>query len=131
MQCFFLTNDRFWKHDPTGHHQLYLAPHQRLAVLRAVHDDLGHKGFYSTCRLLTDHFWWPSLALDIKWFVTSCHQCQLHQATKVHIPPTVALPAPLFHKVYVNTMVMPLASGFRYITQAQCSLTAWPEWRSL
>lgn len=26
---------------------------------------------------------------------------------------------------------MPLASGFQYIVQARCSLTAWPEWRAL
>ena len=28
-------------------------------------------------------------------------------------------------------MFMPLAGGFRYIVQAQCSLTAWPEWHAL
>ena len=26
---------------------------------------------------------------------------------------------------------MPHASGFRYIVQARCSLTAWPEWCAL
>jgi hypothetical protein len=28
-------------------------------------------------------------------------------------------------------MFMPLAQGYRYIVQARCSLTAWPEWRAL
>jgi hypothetical protein len=28
-------------------------------------------------------------------------------------------------------MLMPHAAGFRYIVQARCSLTAWPEWRVL
>jgi hypothetical protein len=28
-------------------------------------------------------------------------------------------------------MFMPLVSGFRYIIQARCSLSAWPEWRAL
>ena len=28
-------------------------------------------------------------------------------------------------------MYMPFAGGFRYITQARCSLTAWPEWHAL
>jgi hypothetical protein len=28
-------------------------------------------------------------------------------------------------------MFMPHASGYRYIVQAHCSLTAWPEWRAL
>jgi len=123
-QRFFLVDDRLWKYDITGHHRLYLAPHQRFSILRATHDDLGHKGFYSTRRILTDRFWWPSLASDVKQFLNSCHQCQLRQTMKVIIPPTVALPAPLFRKVYVDTMVMPLASGFRYITQARCSLSA-------
>jgi len=28
-------------------------------------------------------------------------------------------------------MFMPHTGGYRYITQARCSLTAWPEWRAL
>jgi hypothetical protein len=28
-------------------------------------------------------------------------------------------------------MFMPHASGYQYIVQARCSLTAWPEWRAL
>jgi transposase InsO family protein len=28
-------------------------------------------------------------------------------------------------------MFMPPAAGFRYIVQARCSLSAWPEWRAL
>ena len=28
-------------------------------------------------------------------------------------------------------MFMPRAAGYRYIVQARCSLTAWPEWRAL
>ena len=38
------------------------------------------------------------------------------------------MPAPLFHKVYVNTMDLLPTHSFRYITQACCSLTPWPEW---
>ena len=42
-------------------------------------------------------------------------------------PPTVAIPVPLFRKVYINTMFMPPTSGFNYTIQARCSPTAWPE----
>jgi len=45
--------------------------------------------------------------------------------------PMVDLPAPLFCKVYINTMFMPHASSFWYIVQVQCSLTTWPEWCAL
>ena len=43
----------------------------------------------------------------------------------------VVTPMPLFHKVYIDTMFMPQAGGYRYIIQAQCSLTAWTEWHAL
>ena len=129
---FFIYDNRLWRRDAQGRHQLVIQHlQQRVSVTRDAHDKLGHKGFYSTLRALLDRFWWPSLAHDVKWFVRSCHECQIRQTTKVRIPPTVAAPAPLFHKAYVDTMFMPHASGYRYIVQARCSLTAWPEWRAL
>jgi len=128
---FFLLNGRLWRHQNHGRHQLYIPLHQQPSLIRDTHDNLRHKGFYSTRRTLLDRFWWPSLESDTKWFIETCHQCQLRQTTRIRIPPTVATPAPLFQKAYIDTMFMPLASGFRYIVQARCSLTAWPEWRVL
>ena len=104
---------------------------QHLQVTREAHDKLRHKGFYSTLRALRDRFWWPSLANDVKWYIQTCHECQIRQTTKVRIPPTVPAPASLFRKAYVDTMFMPHASGYQYIVQARCSLTAWPEWCAL
>lgn len=128
---FFLLNGRLWRRQEQGKHQLYILPPQRLSLVRDAHDHLGHKGFYSTRRTLLDRFWWPSLEQDVKWYVDTCHQCQLRQTTEIRIPPTIPIPAPLFHKVYIDTMYMPAASGFRYLVQARCSLSAWPEWRML
>ena len=128
---FFLADDRLWRRQNQGRHQLYIPPHLRVSLIRDAHDNLGHRGFFSTRRTVLDRFWWPSLEHDVKWYISTCHQCQLRQTTKIRIPPTVAVPAPLFRKVHVDTMFMPPAGGFRYITQARCSLTAWPEWRAL
>jgi hypothetical protein len=47
------------------------------------------------------------------------------------MPPTVAYPAPLFRKIYCDTMLMPAANKFKYIVHGRCSLTGWPEWRAL
>jgi len=128
---FFLTDGRLWRRQAQGRHQLYIPSHLRISLIHDAHDHLGHRGFFSTCCTLLDRFWWPSLEHNVKWYISTCHQCQLRQTTKIRIPPTVTIPAPLFRKVYVNTMLMPPAGSFRYITQARCSLTAWPEWRAL
>jgi len=47
------------------------------------------------------------------------------------IPSTVAVPAGLFQKVYVDTMFMLKVNGFCYIIHVHCSLGLYPEWRKL
>jgi len=34
----------------------------------------------------------------------------------------------LFHKVHINTMLMPTVNKFHYLVQACCALSSWPEW---
>ena len=41
------------------------------------------------------------------------------------------MPAPLFSKVYMDTMHMPSLSGYKYIVQGRCSLIYWLEWAML
>ena len=128
---FLISSRRLWRRQTDSQHQLYASYLQRYALVHNAHDKLGHKGFYSTCRTLLDRFWWPLLKSDVKWYVQTCHECQICQTTHICLPLTVDTPALLFRKVYIDTMFMPHAGGYRYITQAQCSLTAWPEWRAL
>jgi hypothetical protein len=68
---------------------------------------------------------------DIAWFVCTCWLCQLRQTRNLLIPPTVATPAPLFGKMYTDTMHLPHSSGFRYIVQGRCSLVHYVEFRML
>jgi len=77
---FTLASDQLWQIQGNGQHQLYITPTLHLSL---VHDGLGHKGFYSTQCTIANRFWWPLLNSDIKWYVETCHQCQLHQMTQV------------------------------------------------
>jgi hypothetical protein len=64
---------------------------------------------------------------DIAWYVKTCHICQSRQTRQVLILPVVATPAPLFTKMYMDTMHLPRSGGFAYIVQGRCSLTGYPE----
>jgi hypothetical protein len=99
-------------------------------LLKEVHDILGHRKIYAVRMQLLECFWWPFLDQDVKWFVQTCHQCQVCQMRYHYIPPTV-IPASLFHKAHVNTMYIPCMSGYCYIVQAHCSLSLYPEHRKL
>jgi hypothetical protein len=130
---FFLSGegDRLWRKDAKGTHKIVIPQERRLFLLSSAHDDVGHHGFYATNALLTERYWWPAMAQDVAWFVLTCRLCQVRKTQQVVLPPTVDTPAPLFAKVYMDTMHLTPSSGFKYIVQGRCSLTHWPEWEML
>ena len=128
---FFVDGDRLWKKDRQGKHKLVVDRATRWKILVGVHDDVGHKGFYATRAMILDRFWWPGLQADVHWFVQSCQPCQERQLRHILIPPTVAMPAPLFSKVYMDTMQLAPSGGYKYIVQGRCSISTWPEFRKL
>lgn len=130
---FFLAgeDDRLWRKDPKGAHKIVIPQERRIFLISAAHNDVGHHGFYATNALLAERYWWPGMGQDVAWFVRTCHLCQLRKTQQISIPPTVATPAPLFAKVYMDTMHLTPSAGYKYIVQARCSLTHWPEWEML
>jgi hypothetical protein len=128
---FFVDSNVLWKRDPQGAHKRVLYGTQRIEAMIAAHNDTGHRGFYASKVLLTERYWWPYIGRDLAWYVRTCHICQLRQTRQIAIPPIVATPAPLFAKMYMDTMHLSRSSGFAYIVQGRCSLTHYPEFRML
>ena len=92
-----------------------------------MHDNLRHCSLFATQATLLECFWWPQVAADIAWYIYLCYICQVHQTTKVLILPTVAIPAALFSKIYINMMFMPLSNNLKYIIQDKCLLIYYPK----
>jgi hypothetical protein len=128
---FFFSNGKLWRRDTHGKHKIVVLKEKRYELLKEIHDILGHKKIYAVQMQLLEQFWWPFLDQDVKWFVQTCHQCQVCQIRYHHILPTVATPTSLFRKAHVDTMYMPCASKYCYIVQARCSLSSYPEHRKL
>jgi hypothetical protein len=128
---FFFSNGKLWRCDTHRKHKIVVLKERRYELLKEVRDILGHKKIYAVWMQLLEQFWWPFLDQDVKWFVQTCHQCQVHQMRYHHILPTVAAPTSLFRKAHVDTMYMPRALGNHYIIQARCSLSSYPEYWKL
>ena len=124
---FFLLHSSLWCQEPHGHHQLVVPKHRHFRLIKEAHDDLGHKGVFAVRTQLPLLLWWPMLVEDVKWFVRTCHKCQIRQTCRLHIPPTMLVIGGLFHKVHLDMMVMPRSAGYWYIVQAHCVLTAYSE----
>ena len=105
--CFFLLNRSLYCQEQHGRHQLVVPVECHYGLIREAHNSLGHKGVFSVQTHLLLRFWWPVLVDDVKWYIRTCHECQIHQTTRLYIPLTVPVMGGLFHKVHINTMVMP------------------------
>ncbi|KAJ3571153.1 hypothetical protein NP233_g3932 [Leucocoprinus birnbaumii] len=128
---FFIRDEKLWRKDPKLKHKLVIPQNGRFKLIQQAHDDLGHKGIFTTRIRLLERFWWPYLEQDVRWFIQTCHECQTRLLHRIHIPPTVPTPLTLFRKAYIDTMFMPKSNGFRYIVHARCSLSSYPEFRML
>jgi hypothetical protein len=128
---FFIDTAQLWKKDCKGEHKLVIPQDRRMFIMTTAHDDTGHHGHYATHALIALRYWWPFMGNDIAWLIKTCNICQSRRTQNVLIPPTVATPAPLFAKIYVDTMHLPTSSGYKFIVQGRCSLVHWPEFDML
>jgi len=68
---------------------------------------------------------------DVRHHVKSCHECQIRNIAKIHIPITTPPPSTMFTKVHIDIMHMPVARGYRYIVLARDDLSKYVEGRAL
>ena len=74
---FFVVDGWLWKKNPRMRHKLVVEEGKRLGILRQVHDELGHKGIFTTRTCILECFWWPYFDDDIHWYLKTCHECQV------------------------------------------------------
>ena len=69
----------------------------RSRILEVGHDDIlsGHFGVNKTCKRIFRHFYWPGLKKDVKWFVRTCHRCQMVGCPNRKIPKAPLIPIPV------------------------------------
>jgi hypothetical protein len=128
---FFLVSGKLWRKDRKGEHKLVVAQDRRVFIMASAHDDAGHHGYFATHSHIALRYWWPFMGNDLAWFIRTCHLCQIRKTQNVLIPPVVATPAPLFAKIYVDTMHLPKSGIYKFIVQGRCSIAHWAEFDML
>jgi apurinic endonuclease APN1 len=124
-------NKKLYRKDAGGKHCLYVEKGDRMYMMKAGHDSLGHRGAYATRSLLEERFWWPDMESDVRWYVKTCHKCQLRIARYHKRSPEVTYTPALFEVCHADTMHMPKPCGtYNLVMHARDSLTSWPELRA-
>jgi Integrase zinc binding domain/RNase H-like domain found in reverse transcriptase len=130
---FFVTKDgRLYRRGLDGAHKLVVEKEKRMYMMRAAHDNLGHRGFYATKTLLGERFWWPEMERDVSWYCKTCHVCQERQKLLVRIPPVVTHTPSIFQVLHADSMHMsPKSNGCGYIIHGRCGMISWAEGRAV
>jgi hypothetical protein len=103
---------------------------RRSRIVQYAHDRLGHKGVFATTRNILVRFWWPFLNDDVRWYIRTCHECQVRQTEYFHIPPSVPHVPSLFRKAHGDTFLMPKLGKYRYVLHVRCALMSYAEGRA-
>uniref|UniRef100_A0A3P9ITK5 Gypsy retrotransposon integrase-like protein 1 n=1 Tax=Oryzias latipes TaxID=8090 RepID=A0A3P9ITK5_ORYLA len=69
--------------------QLVLPPNLRPAVLKALHNDMGHMGVERTLDLVRQRFFWPRMAADVDQTIKTCDRCVRRKALPERAAPLV------------------------------------------
>ena len=130
---FFVSEeDRLYKKGLGSAHKLVVDRSQRMYLMKASHDSLGHRGFYATKTLIGERFWWPELERDVSWYCKTCDICQKRQKLLVKIPPIVTHTPSIFQVLHADTMHMsPKSNGCGHIAHGRCGMTSWMEGRPI
>lgn len=101
-------------------------------ILQENHDNklAGHFGFNKTYNKIKEHYYWPTIKMDIRNYIRSCHSCQINKTnfkpTKQPMEITSTSNFP-FDRIAIDIVgPLPLTeSGNRFILTAQDDLTRY------
>ncbi|KAI2652428.1 Transposon Tf2-8 polyprotein [Labeo rohita] len=74
----------------------FIPPSQRVNLIHTTHISLGtgHPGANYTLSLLSDRFWWPDMARDVRRYVQGCKECAMSKSPR-HLPAGKLHPLPV------------------------------------
>ncbi|SJL12108.1 uncharacterized protein ARMOST_15529 [Armillaria ostoyae] len=64
---FIVDKGKLYRRDMESEYKLVIYPERRMYIMKAAHDQLGHRGMYATKMLIKERFWWPEMERDIAW----------------------------------------------------------------
>jgi hypothetical protein len=102
-------------------------------IIRAMHDDSGHRGKEGTWRKVWARYHWKGQYEQVKSYVRSCTECQLYESKtqQEELWPTEP-PSILFGAVSIDVVYMPNGKyGKKFLIVARCMTSQWPEAKAL
>src|SRR5438552_10547659 len=107
-------------------------PTDRREVIKALHDELGHRSRQPTYEQVSRRYQWPGMYEDVDKYVKSCEECKRRARIRYEEPLHPTWSIIVWEKVGVDVVFMPETSdGYKFIVFARDDLSGWVEGRAL
>jgi len=100
-------------------------------ILKAAHEESGHRGKEGTYRRVADRYWWKNLADEVAKHVRTCKECQMRDGRRMEEALHPTWVSAMWQKVCMDIVYMPVVRGFKYLVLARDDLSGWVEGRPL
>jgi transposase InsO family protein len=105
---------------------------QRWEIIKALHDDIGHRGKDATFQQVRRRYQWKGMYDDVADYCRTCEECQRRSRVRQEEPLHPTWSMVVFQKVGVDVVYMPESKeGFKYIVFARDDLSGWVEGRAI
>jgi hypothetical protein len=105
---------------------------QRLAIIREIHDEVGHRGKQSTFEQVRRRYQWKGLYEDVVEYVKRCEECQRRARNRYEEPLKPTWTVMVWAKVGVDVVYMPPPpGGYGFLVFARDNLSEWVEGRPI
>jgi len=96
-----------------------------------LHDESGHRGNKGSCKKVALRYWWNGLYRNFEKWVKTCEEYHKRSLIRVteELHPTLA--NPLWQRVGLDVVYMPLNEGFSKIVAMREYLSGWMEAKPL
>lgn len=135
---YFLRRGLLFKKPGGGHcmpARVILNKTAQMDILRALHDEGGHRGERGTYTRIRDRFYWPGMARDIEGYVRSCVPCQQRDYRFYESPKVSPEPPTILYKWDIDCISMGKdpkdTNQPQIIVIARENTTGWVEARAL
>jgi hypothetical protein len=101
---------------------------KRKDILKALHEESGHRDREATYRKIADRYWWEGMWKDVRDWVKTCDPCQRSQGSRFFesLQP-IHEEMPFWRVVLDCVKLMPPSNGMNYAAIARDALSGYPE----
>ena len=108
-------------------------PEEQQRIIRALHEESGHRGIEGTWRKISYRYHWPHLYDQVRSFIKTCEECQFHATRRYdeELHPTWGTDM-IWGWVTIDVVYMPDGKlGKKFLVVARDYTSGWPEAKAL